>query len=156
MNEHKIYEKYAKEQRDKLEPARLEYARKSIEAIGYKTEAFENNRLSFEFKGAKVTFWVYTGWATGKSIKDGRGLSRLLRQIKPKPAIPENHLPCVCMNCGNKTVIMKDHNTPTEAIESRVNWCPKCPDEYNIEDFKEAFVLPEKIKMRTNQTDLFR
>lgn len=40
--------------------------------------------IEFEFKNSLVRFFPFTGWATGKAIKDGRGLQNLLKQIKNK------------------------------------------------------------------------
>ena len=34
------------------------------------------------FDNEKVKFFPYSGWHTGKSIKDGRGIENLLKQLK--------------------------------------------------------------------------
>ena len=37
--------------------------------------------IEFEYKGQPVKYFPYSGWATGKTIKDGRGLKNLIKQI---------------------------------------------------------------------------
>ncbi len=65
-----------------LEPKRLNFAKESIEQAGYTVEVIGENQLRFVFKGHPVTFWPFTGWASGKSITDGRGIQNLLNQLK--------------------------------------------------------------------------
>lgn len=72
-----IQEKKATEQ-----PRRYTYAKQQIENLGFETisspcETF----LQFKFKGNVINFFPYTGWASGKGIKDGRGIHNLLKQI---------------------------------------------------------------------------
>lgn len=38
--------------------------------------------IEFEYKGHIVKYFPYSGWATGKTIKDGRGLMNLINQLK--------------------------------------------------------------------------
>lgn len=65
-----------------LEPKRMAYAKKEIEKKGYKVIEVSNTQLQFEHTiGHTVNFFPYSGWASGSTIKDGRGLSNLLRQI---------------------------------------------------------------------------
>lgn len=75
------------ERQERLEPKRMADAIESVQAMGYEIITniqIENKRyFEFEFKGSVVRYFPYTGWATGKSIKDGRGLVNLLKQIKP-------------------------------------------------------------------------
>lgn len=72
------------ERQNKLEPERMDYAIKQIAKI-IKTDIYSNaTRIEFEWKEESVFFFPYSGWATGKSIKDGRGLQKLLTQLKIK------------------------------------------------------------------------
>jgi hypothetical protein len=65
-----------------LEPQRMQYARKAIESLGY-TIAFESEtEIRFRFEGAIVKLFPYSGWHTGSTIIDGRGIEKLLKQIK--------------------------------------------------------------------------
>lgn len=64
-------------------PKRIKYAQEQIEALGYKVMVIEPLKaISFAFNQEVVTFYPYSGWATGKSIIDGRGIAKLLKQIK--------------------------------------------------------------------------
>jgi hypothetical protein len=66
---------------DELEPKRMEYARRGIQRLGY-IITFENQtELRFEYKGNVIKFYPYSGWHTGKGIKDGRGIDNLLKQL---------------------------------------------------------------------------
>lgn len=66
-----------------LEPKWLQYAKEQITTLGYEITLECKSRLEFTFKGERVQLFPYSGWHTGKSIKDGRGLEKLLKQIKP-------------------------------------------------------------------------
>ena len=72
------------ERQEKLEPKRMEIAIQSVMATGIIKCLFNITDKSFEFnfKGQPVKFFPYSGWHTGKSIKDGRGLQNLLKQLK--------------------------------------------------------------------------
>lgn len=72
------------ERQRRLELPRLNYAAQQICKLGYTVTVKDGNSLEFEHKGSTVTFFPYSGWATGKSINDGRGLQRLLEQLKQK------------------------------------------------------------------------
>lgn len=67
---------------NKLEPERMKYAKEAVEKQGYVIGATTDNWFKFVFKGSDITFFPYSGWATGKTIKDGRGLKGLIKQIK--------------------------------------------------------------------------
>lgn len=65
-----------------LEPERMEYALKQLHSKGIMSITILDNSIEFLFNGEKVKFFPYSGWHTGKSIKDGRGIQNLLKQIK--------------------------------------------------------------------------
>lgn len=65
-----------------LEPKRMEFAQHTIEALGFTIISKTDIYIQFEFNGSIVTYFPYSGWATGKTIQDGRGMQNLLRQIK--------------------------------------------------------------------------
>lgn len=65
-----------------LEPLRMDNAIKKIEALGYKVTRVNETEIQFTYGNRIVKFYPYSGWATGSSIKDGRGLRKLLRQLK--------------------------------------------------------------------------
>jgi hypothetical protein len=70
------------ERQKKLEPLRLAYAKEQLEKLGLKILFECDTRIDFEFKGEKIQFYPYSGWHTGKTIKDGRGIDKLLKQLK--------------------------------------------------------------------------
>ena len=70
------------ERQFKLEPKRIEFSIKEIENIGIPVQYSDSTSIRFIFKKYLVTFFPYSGWYTGKSIIDGRGLDKLLKQLK--------------------------------------------------------------------------
>jgi len=70
------------ERQDKLEPLRFAVAKQKILDLGYVITSEDKTELNFEFNGSNVKFYPYSGWHTGKSIIDGRGLQKLLNQIR--------------------------------------------------------------------------
>ena len=70
------------ERQNELEPKRIEFAKQEIEKLGCEI-LFENtNQIGFEYEGEIVVLFPYSGWHTGPTIKDGRGLQKLLNKIK--------------------------------------------------------------------------
>lgn len=64
-----------------LSTKRMQYAIQALTdyvSISFKDET----KLEFIWKGSKVTLYVYSGWHSGKSITDGRGIDNLLKQLK--------------------------------------------------------------------------
>jgi len=73
------------ERQKRLEPLRIRVAIEKIEALGYSTTFVTKAKaINFKFKGSQVAYYPYSGWASGLSIKDGRGLQNLLNQLKPQ------------------------------------------------------------------------
>ena len=73
---------YKKEEQAK----RLAYDKEQITALGYAITHETETELNFLFKNHNVKLFPYSGWFSGKSVKDGRGLKNLLKQIaKQKP-----------------------------------------------------------------------
>ncbi len=64
-----------------LEPVRMAHAKKNLEGMGYEVRVMGDTRLEFTHNGSDVMFYPYSGWHTGKSIKDGRGFENLLKQL---------------------------------------------------------------------------
>lgn len=65
-----------------LEPKRIEYAVEKIQALGIEIVSRDERKITFLFKNETVTLFPYSGWHTGKSIKDGRGIGLLLKQLQ--------------------------------------------------------------------------
>jgi hypothetical protein len=75
-----------KDRQTKLEPERMQFAIEEIESLGYEILYKDNTKIQFFFKHSVITFFPYSGWASGKNIKDGRGIGNLLIQINKKAA----------------------------------------------------------------------
>lgn len=69
------------ERQNKLEPIRLRTAINEIQKLGLPIINCTDKMIEFEYKGQPVKYFPYSGWATGKTIKDGRGLKNLIKQI---------------------------------------------------------------------------
>jgi hypothetical protein len=68
--------------RTQEEARRLKYALDKIMALGLTITFQSKSELRFWFKEKEVRLFPYTGWFTGKSIKDGRGIANLLKQLR--------------------------------------------------------------------------
>jgi hypothetical protein len=69
------------EREKRLQPIRVKKAIEELEKLGFTVEADETT-IAFYFKGSCIRYFPYSGWASGKTIKDGRGLERLLKQLE--------------------------------------------------------------------------
>lgn len=69
------------EREAELQPKRIKSCKEKLESLGFTVKEHDNTQLSFIFKGSRISFWPYSGWHTGKTIKDGRGFKNLLNQI---------------------------------------------------------------------------
>ncbi len=70
------------ERQKELEPQRLKRAKAAIKERGYVVTEVDPTHLQFKHRGKTVNYWPYSGWATGQTINDGRGLSNLIKQLK--------------------------------------------------------------------------
>lgn len=61
------------ERQNKLEPIRMRTAINEIQRLGLTTLNCTDKMIEFEYKGHSIKYFPYSGWATGKTIKDGRG-----------------------------------------------------------------------------------
>lgn len=75
------------EKQKELEPKRMEYARNQITALGYPVTEVNATTLQFTFRGSPVTLYPYSGWFTGRTVTDGRGIKNLLKQIPMRFAL---------------------------------------------------------------------
>lgn len=69
------------EREARLQPKRMLKAKDEITKLGFRIIKESNVAIQFVFKGSVITYFPYSGWASGKSIKDGRGLENLLNQL---------------------------------------------------------------------------
>lgn len=70
------------ERQEKLEPQRLEKAAEAITGLGYKLTVKTKSMIQFIYKNHPIMFFPYSGWHSGQTIRDGRGLQNLLKQLK--------------------------------------------------------------------------
>lgn len=73
-----------KERQQELEPKRIQTALNELTRIKVHILSHDDTKISFYHKNEMVIFYPYSGWHTGKSIKDGRGLKNLLKQLQEK------------------------------------------------------------------------
>lgn len=69
------------EREKKLEPLRLASCKKKLESLGFEVEQCSSKLLTINLDGNFIHFWPYSGWFTGKGVKDGRGFKNLIKQI---------------------------------------------------------------------------
>ena len=70
------------ERQQQLEPERIRFAVEQLTAMGYEITSRNSTAITFDYKGSVVTYFPYSGWHTGKTIIDGRGWSKLKRQLR--------------------------------------------------------------------------
>lgn len=68
------------ERQERLEPSRMKTAMETFTSMGLEPEN-DGKKITFVYKGSQIQYFPYTGWATGKTIKDGRGLDFLVKQL---------------------------------------------------------------------------
>ncbi|MDR3551248.1 MAG: hypothetical protein P4L31_07585 [Candidatus Babeliales bacterium] len=72
-----------KDREAKLTPTRMQTAISELEKLGKYVERDDDKKaIYFIHNKEMITYYPYSGWATGKSITDGRGLNNLLKQLK--------------------------------------------------------------------------
>lgn len=69
------------QRQNKLEPIRMRTAINEIQRLGLTILNCTDKMIEFEYKGQPIKYFPYSGWATGKTIQDGRGLDNLLEQL---------------------------------------------------------------------------
>lgn len=71
------------EREKELTPVRRQTAIDTLTELGYEVTKYGSDGLAFEYKGSRILYFPYSGWASGATIEDGRGLQNLLKQLKP-------------------------------------------------------------------------
>lgn len=74
------------EREKKLQPIRMTNAFNWLKENNFNPIKLDDTTIQFLFKGSIVNYYPYSGWATGKQIKDGRGWKNLQKQL-----VDENH-----------------------------------------------------------------
>lgn len=89
-----------KERQAKLEPKRMDIAMQELKRLGFNPETMGETCINFtNTDGNVITYYPYSGWATGRGIEDGRGLKKLLAQLQPKTAEPVQFVSWLMENC---------------------------------------------------------
>lgn len=70
-----------KEREEKLQPKRIKMAIDSLTQMGKTIISTDATTIWFMHDSNTITYYPYSGWFTGKGIKDGRGWSNLEKQI---------------------------------------------------------------------------
>jgi hypothetical protein len=65
-----------------LEPHRVEYAISKLTELGFEVNHETDTTITIMFNDSMVKLFPYTGWFTGKTVKDGRGIDNLIKQLK--------------------------------------------------------------------------
>lgn len=71
-----------KEREARLQPKRIKNAIEEIKRRGLELISQDTTKVKFRYKGDVITFFPYSGWHTGKGIKDGRGFKNLFNQLE--------------------------------------------------------------------------
>ena len=70
------------ERRVRLEAKRSETALNVLRSMGFSPEYDSSEKVvTFVHGGNTIRYFPFTGWATGKGIRDGRGFVNLVRQL---------------------------------------------------------------------------
>ena len=70
-----------KAKRSELITERMTHAKRKIGQAGYAYLCPDDLTITFRYNCETVRFYPFTGWFTGKTVRDGRGLQNLLKQI---------------------------------------------------------------------------
>lgn len=70
------------EREKELQPERMEYAIKKLDELGIKLNFQDQTTIRFFWKGNYISLYPYSGWHQGKGIVAGRGIDKLLSQLK--------------------------------------------------------------------------
>ena len=69
------------EREARLQPKRYNHAVKELRIRGFIVEVLDDKHFRFLFKDEWITYYPYSGWASGITIKDGRGFDNLIKQL---------------------------------------------------------------------------
>lgn len=133
-----------KDRQKELEPQRMDVAVYAIIDMGYEVNVVDDHEVNFMFEGHTVKLFPYSGWHTGKSIKDGRGLDKLLKQLKIMKTVsqwistfPEPYKSQSLKN-ANETNLPKKVENASAALYLAFAW-KKSPEGYQYwNEFKQT------------------
>lgn len=72
------------EREERLTPIRIDKAKEALSKLKNVTDIMTMNgaTIFFTYNGNTIQYHAYSGWASGKGIQDGRGLLKLIAQLK--------------------------------------------------------------------------
>jgi hypothetical protein len=70
------------ERQKQIEPRRMGFCKEQIQKLGFSITFQDENKIEFIFKNNTIQLFPYSGWHSGKGIKAGRGLMKLITQLK--------------------------------------------------------------------------
>lgn len=70
-----------RQEREEIEKDRYDYALRKLSKLGMPIKPVNKSRIDIKFRGNIIQFFPYTGWHSGKGIKDGRGFKKLYNQL---------------------------------------------------------------------------
>ena len=68
--------------KETLQPKRIQFAIAALKRIGITETEADNTSVSFKHKGNTIKLYAFTGWYSGKGVKDGRGIANLINELK--------------------------------------------------------------------------
>ena len=69
------------EREKRLQPKRIQKAVDELNRRKIQIISIDETSVKFNYKDNVITFYPYSGWHSGKGIKDGRGFNKLINQI---------------------------------------------------------------------------
>ncbi len=70
------------EREKELQPKRIDYAIEQLKKYDCAIAIVSKTHIEFFYGKNLIKFYPYSGWFSGKGIKDGRGIKNLLKQLK--------------------------------------------------------------------------
>lgn len=70
------------EREKELSPKRMQYAIESLRKLGYQVTKNGTVEIQISHQGSTIRIFPYAGWFTGKTVEDGRGIHKLIQQLK--------------------------------------------------------------------------
>lgn len=68
--------------RKEVQDERMSYAIDQLSQIEIDVHYQDETEIRFMWNGEEIRYWPYKQWFQGKGIHPGRGLERLLKQLK--------------------------------------------------------------------------
>lgn len=70
------------EREARLQPIRMRTSITKLIGVGITDMTHDETMIQFEYNKQLISFWPYSGWHSGKGIVAGRGIDKLIKQLK--------------------------------------------------------------------------